>query len=55
MKRELSKVSIIPRRFSGNLKIREHFKILDPNLPVLGYVVLEFADADGQNRVVGVW
>ena len=48
MKRQISKVSIIPRRFSGNLKICADFKILDPNLPVLGYVVLEFADVDGQ-------
>jgi hypothetical protein len=51
IKRQLSKVYINPRRFSGSLKIREGFKIWDSNLPVLGYVVLEFADTDGQKSV----
>lgn len=46
VKRQLATVSVSPRRFSGRLTNWWGLRIWDPNLPVLGYVVLEFADKD---------
>jgi hypothetical protein len=45
-KRQLATVSVSPRRFSGRLTNWWGFKIWDPNLPVLGYIVLKFSDKD---------
>lgn len=46
VKRQLASVSVSPRRFGGRLTSWWGLRIWDPNLPVLGYVVLEFADKD---------
>jgi hypothetical protein len=51
MKRRLSSVSVSPRRFGGRLHHWQGFRTWDPNLPVRGYVVLEFADSDGPKSV----
>jgi hypothetical protein len=47
VKRQLRSVSVKPRRFGGRLRHWRGFQMWEPNLPVLGYVVLEFADGDG--------
>jgi hypothetical protein len=44
VKRKLSTVSVQPRRFGGRLTNWWGFQIWDPNIPVLGYIVLEFKD-----------
>ena len=51
VKRRLASVSVSPRRFGGRLYHWQGFRIWDPNLPVLGYVVLEFADNAGPKSV----
>ncbi len=48
--RPLASLSVSPRRFSGRLSHRQAFATFDPNLPVLGYVVLEFADKQWPTR-----
>jgi hypothetical protein len=45
VKRPLASVSVSPRRFGGRLHHWQGLKTWDPNLPVRGYVVLEFSDA----------
>jgi hypothetical protein len=51
MKRQLATVSVSPRRFSGRLTNWWGLRIWDPNLPVLGYIVLEFADKDAPRSI----
>jgi hypothetical protein len=50
-KRQLSTVSVTPRRFGGRLNHSQSFQIWDPNLPVLGHIVLEFSDKEEPNSV----
>ena len=51
VKRQLSSVSVSPRRFGGRLRHWQGLRTWDPNLPVLGYIVLEFTDSDGPKSV----
>jgi beta-lactamase regulating signal transducer with metallopeptidase domain/thiol-disulfide isomerase/thioredoxin len=51
MKRQLPSVSVSPRRFGGNLMHWQGAKTMEPNLPVLGYIVLDFADEDVPSSV----
>ena len=51
VKRRLASVTVSLRRFGGRLQQRLGFTIYDSNLPVLGYVVLEFADGDGPKSI----
>ena len=51
VKRQLRSVSVAPRRFGGRLHHWRGFQTWDPNLPVLGYIVLEFADGAGPRSV----
>jgi hypothetical protein len=37
----------MPRRFGGRLRHWQGFQTWDPNLPVLGYIALEFKDPEG--------
>ncbi len=50
-KRQLSAVSVSPRQFGGRLTHWQGFQTWDPNLQVLGYVTLTFADKDDPNPV----
>ena len=43
-KRQLRAVSVSPRQFGGKLTHWQGLKIWDSNLPVLGYIVVEFRD-----------
>jgi hypothetical protein len=47
VKRQLSSISVMPRRFGGRLRHWQGFQTWDPNLPVLGYIALEFKDPEG--------
>ena len=49
--RRLSSVRVSPRRFGGRLRHWQGFRTFAPNLPVLGYIVIEFADSDGPKSV----
>ena len=49
--RRLSFVSVSPRRFGGRLHHWQGFKTWDPNLPVLGYIVVKFGDTAGPRSV----
>jgi beta-lactamase regulating signal transducer with metallopeptidase domain len=51
VKRKPSSISVSPRRFGGTLVLGLAFQTWGPNLPVLGYVVLEFSDAAGPKSV----
>jgi hypothetical protein len=50
--RQLSSVDVCPRRFGGRLQLWRGLKTWGPNLPVLGYLVLEFNDRE---RPRSVW
>jgi hypothetical protein len=51
VKRQLSSVSVKPRHFGGRLRHWQGFQTWDPNLPVLGYVVVEFTHPDGRRSM----
>ena len=51
VKRQLAAVCVSPRRFGGRLTNWWGLRIWDPNLPVLGYVVLGFADKDAPRSI----
>jgi hypothetical protein len=50
-KRPLSSVTVTPRRFGGQVTLSQSFQLWDSNLPVLGYVVVEFSDKTGPSSV----
>ena len=52
VKLQLASVTVSPRRYGGRLTNWKGFKIWDPNLPVLGYIVLKFA---GKDEPKSVW
>jgi hypothetical protein len=50
-KHQLLAVSVSPRRFGGRLTQWQGLTMWDSNLPVLGYIVVKFADNDLPNTV----
>jgi hypothetical protein len=51
MKRKLASVAVRPRGFGGRLTHWEGFAYWDPNIPLAGYIVLQFADREDPNSV----
>jgi hypothetical protein len=51
LKRKLASVAVRPRGFGGRLTHWEGFAYWSPNLPLAGYIVLEFADLEEPSSV----
>jgi hypothetical protein len=51
LKRKLASVVVRPRGFGGRLTHWEGFAYWDPNIPLAGYIVLQFADLEEPSSV----